>query len=1170
MDEVTQPDGHLEAAGERALFLHEHRAYCALRKAFYLRRFDELQSWMDFYKASQQGKSPGQTWWRLLAQPFSPPWLQTLPPKIARQTLTALLLEAESQWLEAEEIYGYALKRSDEAEDEERRDALARHALLRGHWEGLRQALSGQEVSEKMYDAWLLCLRGQHQAAVEKFEAAFLSWRHQRHKRRGYPSATATIFYFLSLLAGSNDWEKQCRELCQFADEAAPFLGPAKMALEYIAKILVFGGDALGINLPPSSDANVYLPQKQDLAPNREAKISPLDQMPPLAALLSALASFWDSDQWPKRAAAAAALAGRSREAGFAWLESEFAELAGRSDLPDAACWQERAQTIRQRLQTAPLCDALPRQARWERALAALAAFQPLPAPGEKRSRVIWEIAIQRETKEGYIEHLTLQPVLQTANKKGGWSRGKKIREFELTKHLNAQTLAPQDREVYTRLAGRYGLVAYHHDDPSVLLALIGHPHVYWAEGGARLEIVRGEVVVRVADLGRQIRLSLDPPVRPQEEKRAIAIRETPTRIRVYEISSDHLRLCHLLGDDGLIVPAKAKEKVLTAVAHLSAAIPVHSDIGGGQAAEEVPPILKPHVHLTPQTEGLRVEIFAYPFGPLGPAYHPGRGSHVVFAEIQGRRLQTRRNLAREEELAHQVSKDCPALAPWEEEDGSWLIKDPLEALEALAQLQALAEAVTLMWPQGGRRRIRAIITPAQLRISFQRAEEWFAVSGEVRLDEKTVLKMSELLAGLERAQGRFVPIAEGEFLALSEEVRRYLEDMRSAAEAEGDAIRLAPAAALALAETAEGICLEGDQAWQTLRARWQEAAALQPRLPRDFQGELRDYQKEGFDWLMRLAHAGAGAGLADDMGLGKTVQALAVLLARASAGPALVVAPLSVCANWVQEAARFAPSLRLQEMREGDRQAMLSNLGPFDVVVCTYGLLAQEEEALAAVKWHTIVLDEAQAIKNAETRRCRAAHRLRADFRLALTGTPVENHLGEIWSIFHFLLPGLLGSQAQFQQRFAGAMAEESDKEARQRLRRLVRPFVLRRTKGQVLEDLPPRTEITRLVTLSEAEMAFYEALRRSAVAKVENAHLPLKQRQMHILAEIMRLRRACCHPRLVQPDVDIPSAKLEAFGEILEDLRANRHRALVFSQFVDPLALVRAELDKRGVSYQ
>jgi SNF2 family DNA or RNA helicase len=332
----------------------------------------------------------------------------------------------------------------------------------------------------------------------------------------------------------------------------------------------------------------------------------------------------------------------------------------------------------------------------------------------------------------------------------------------------------------------------------------------------------------------------------------------------------------------------------------------------------------------------------------------------------------------------------------------------------------------------------------------------------------------------------------------------------------------------------------------------------------------LRDYQIDGFRWLARMAHWRLGACLADEMGLGKTLQALALLLMRAPDGPSLIIAPTSVCPNWEAETQRFAPTLNIYNFGGRQRQEMLDDLKAFDILICSYGLLQQESEILSQISWNTIVLDEAQAIKNMATKRSHAAMQLQGDCKIITTGTPIENHLGELWNLFRFLNPGLLATWERFQQVFANPIERDRDRSARSRLKRLIKPFILRRRKQDVLDELPPRTEMILHVELSSAEKALYEALRQKALSSLSNNDIPVGQKNLQILAEITRLRRACCHPRLILPDSDIPSSKLELFGEVMTELLANHHRVLVFSQFVTHLDILRGLLDELKISYQ
>ncbi len=473
---------------------------------------------------------------------------------------------------------------------------------------------------------------------------------------------------------------------------------------------------------------------------------------------------------------------------------------------------------------------------------------------------------------------------------------------------------------------------------------------------------------------------------------------------------------------------------------------------------------------------------------------------------------------------------------------------------------------MVLQWPEGKRIGLSREATLSRMSVSVTKERDWLGLEGGLTLDDGTLLGMRQLLELVGASKGRFVQLNEREYLVLSEALRRRLDNLRGLT----DRGHFHPLAAGAIEESLEGMEVKSSKHWRGLLARLAEVRELEPAVPSTLQAELRDYQAEGYRWLARLAHWGAGACLADDMGLGKTVQALAMILARAPDGPTLVLAPMSVCSNWIAEASRFAPTLQPKRFGDGDRDQMLESAGPFDLIVCTYGLLQSEGERLAGVTWSTIVADEAQAFKNAQTKRSQAMMKLNGGFRMITTGTPIENHLGELWNLFRFINPGLLGSLESFNQRFAGPIEQHQDAGARQRLRQLLKPFILRRLKSDVLSELPPRTEITLELEFSAAEAALYEALRQQAMERLATGGSNPGQKRMQLLAEIMRLRRACCHPKLALPDSDIPSAKLDAFNEIVDELLENRHKALVFSQFVDHLHLIRAHLDARGVRYQ
>jgi SNF2 family DNA or RNA helicase len=456
------------------------------------------------------------------------------------------------------------------------------------------------------------------------------------------------------------------------------------------------------------------------------------------------------------------------------------------------------------------------------------------------------------------------------------------------------------------------------------------------------------------------------------------------------------------------------------------------------------------------------------------------------------------------------------------------------------------------------------------LHLKLKQASYWLSAEGELQVDANLKLSLRQILEGMTRAEGRFLALSEGRFVALTQRLKQELEDLSVLSQQRNGQVELHPLALGVIhgwGAVVENVSFDARSAESLSRLR--QAAEMEVVPPPTLQAELRPYQLDGFVWLSRLAHMNAGACLADDMGLGKTLQALALILAHAKQGPALVVAPTSVTANWAEEAARFAPTLRILRFAGEGREKLVSELRAGDLLISSYGMMQQGIELLETQEFSLVVLDEAQAIKNPSTQRAKTSLRLKARMRAALTGTPVENHLGELWSIMSFLNPGLLGSSRNFDQRFARPIQRGDDLALAESLRRVVHPFILRRKKSDVLSELPEKTEVTLHIAPSPEERALYAALREQALSRLRDPGRPGEVR-LRILAELMRMRRAACHPSLVVPDSNVQSSKLEAFEELVEELREEGHRALVFSQFVDHLSIVRKRLEGMGVSYQ
>jgi superfamily II DNA or RNA helicase len=385
----------------------------------------------------------------------------------------------------------------------------------------------------------------------------------------------------------------------------------------------------------------------------------------------------------------------------------------------------------------------------------------------------------------------------------------------------------------------------------------------------------------------------------------------------------------------------------------------------------------------------------------------------------------------------------------------------------------------------------------------------------------------------------------------------------------------------LAAMEERAGLIWRGGEALRDLGRQLRAAGGAIPHanVPDAFHGSLRPYQAQGVDWLQFLRGAGLGGVLADDMGLGKTVQTLAHLAIEQAEGrlqhPALIVCPTSLIPNWTMEAEKFAPSLKVLALHGPYRKEHFDSIPRHDLVLTTYPLLTRDHEVLTEQEWHAVILDEAQTIKNPNAETTRQALRLKAGQRLCLSGTPLQNHLGELWSLFDFLAPGFLGGQKAFRTRYRTPIEKHGDVERQGLLARRVRPFLLRRTKEEVVQELPPKTEITEHVEMEAAQRAIYDGIRLAMHSRVRMAitEKGLARSGIIILDALLKMRQACCDPRLLKlkavEKAKAGSAKLDRLMEMLAVMLAEGRRVLLFSQFTEMLALIERRFWEEKIDY-
>jgi superfamily II DNA or RNA helicase len=452
----------------------------------------------------------------------------------------------------------------------------------------------------------------------------------------------------------------------------------------------------------------------------------------------------------------------------------------------------------------------------------------------------------------------------------------------------------------------------------------------------------------------------------------------------------------------------------------------------------------------------------------------------------------------------------------------------------------------------------------------------------EVVSDDVDADDLLAYLAAYEARQG-YVRLASGDVARVDEEVAAALAELaagvgRTPAELVGAPAQVPANRTLfvdALLGGTPGVAFERDEAFRELAASFDERAAAAVEPPASLAGVLRPYQLDGFCWLTRLGRLGFGGILADDMGLGKTLQLIAYLVGRREegvAGPALVVCPASLVYNWTSEIARFAPQLDAVAVtgpRTARADAIARATRAGSVLVTSYELMKRDVDLYAETAFSCLALDEAQYIKNHATQAARCAKRVPADVRFALTGTPVENRLAELWSIFDFLMPGVLGSQEAFRHRFELPIAE-GDEHAAAHLQQIVAPFVLRRMKDEVLDELPEKTETLLYATLEGEQRDLYRACSdRLALELRQKLPQQFARDRVQVLAELLRLRQLCCDPHLAFDDYEGPSAKLDACLELVGNAVDSGHKVLLFSQFTSMLSRIAARLDEAGVAH-
>ncbi|MEX2335062.1 MAG: DEAD/DEAH box helicase, partial [Pseudohongiella sp.] len=580
---------------------------------------------------------------------------------------------------------------------------------------------------------------------------------------------------------------------------------------------------------------------------------------------------------------------------------------------------------------------------------------------------------------------------------------------------------------------------------------------------------------------------------------------------------------------------------------------------------------------------------FEYAGQQQAPRYDPASRLHDEPQQIGDQLVQINRDMAQEDQYLAQLREVGLKLHSQVNDHAFAWLPEPRQVPGLIAFWEDfLARQIPALEQRGWRVQFDDSVHPNISNVEFEfdisdESSHWFELGLSLPLSDGRELNTTDVVAQWlkQGSPDELIIPDEGEWLRIDTRALNTVQDLITELYNRKQLNKPARLAAFQIAQLQDIPDLDYRAAPMTQQLLQQlrdfngiEAVPLSPQM----QATLRPYQQDGLNWLAFLHRYHLGGILADDMGLGKTLQALALLQHIKDQGqldtPALILAPTSLTGNWMHEAARFAPHLKVTLIHGPDRASAFAHIARSDVVITTYPLLPRDIEHYKDIHFSVLILDEAQAIKNPTTKISVQARRVNARTRLCLTGTPLENHLGELWSLMDFALPGLLAGRKTFQQQFRTPIEKHADAEQQKLLARRVAPFMLRRRKSEVVKELPPKTEIVQYVELAGKQRALYESIRVSMEKRIRDlvAQQGMQRSHIQFLDALLKLRQACIDPRLVKLEKAAAireHAKMDWLTDNLPQLLEEGRRVLIFSQFTELLALIEQELTALDISY-
>ncbi|MEB3161447.1 MAG: ATP-dependent helicase, partial [Synechocystis sp.] len=842
---------------DRRNFFSEDYFIREVRIGIYRQDWDFInQQFEDYYCFSSKPRLSFSTiLLKTINNPFDSDWLSSLEPELLSLALTKLMDQSLETLSPADETFEilkeFTLEKAQSPIGEETLAAFLtaqEQFFFRGELKDLIRLKNRLENTFKdvhpcyafIAQANLALFQGQYTEAIAAYETALKGLRRLMGKRKIYFLDLTGVLCLLALIGeGSAASLTKAQEFLKIALKGDSYLKTYQLL------------DSLVDWLTGDRNARTYLESHCDLIfyENR------------IELFLKLLVHHWlqkeESSQWLTEAKQFYKEAFR---ADYQWLAMNIADLIGRYESDEERVYANLAAEWQTRTGIVSILDIIKPKSEWELSLQALANLTT-PTTATKahatvtgaNKRLVWFVTYYSP------ENVHLSPKEQSLSKKGEWTAGRAIAMKRLSRRSSdVDYLSPQDERVCGHIEtysyGYYGQVDYQFNDMA-LGELIGHPLVFWDDNpNIPIEIVAGEPQLQVKKTAnKKLVIKLEPPI--SNDSKIIAIKESLTRLKVITVTPEHRRIATILGKKNrLEVPIAAQEQVMNAINAVASLVTVHSDIGGGlDNVESLPAHSLPHFHLLPLEGGLRVALLTRPFGDSGPYFQPGKGGETVITEIDGKRYQTSRDLKDEKQQAKSVIKACPTLFINDSDGGEWYLEDPENCLELLLELQELGDRARVEWPEGEKMRVSHPAGFGQFNLNIKRQRDWFAAEGELRIDDNLVVGLQQLLELLENSPGRFVPLADGQFIALTNEFRQRLEELKSYSEKNGDGRRFHPLAALALEDFLdEAEQVKADRHWKEHLKKIKEMKDLDPQLPSTLQAELRDYQLEGFQWLAR------------------------------------------------------------------------------------------------------------------------------------------------------------------------------------------------------------------------------------------------------------------------------------------------------------------------------